>query len=470
MDNPRKTNRVLEENTLAILDSSGIRDHRDVHDDRLCFLEAVRSASLISGSSAVPTWKMYNAVFHILRDATSLEEAMTSFQLLIELEKCYPRLYLVDQQKSGSSLSRACELVVVKEAWSPFITGQESVHIEGEGTLRSTEELLDASGFSLLTQEIAQAASSLDCQLRLKLLKDMLLFQYLVEYLEGDFILRQTVYKETMNWVLLRESWLNMLLASRKINFRNFVRDCMLIIHGRFGHHAKGDLHDLQKVKTCLRKTVNDHDATSAIAMSELEKKTCSAVEKLLTVIMELDIHKKEADIQGCTSRADTVRIPLLEIIVDELSYDKDAISPFLQGFSEPKWKLEIVLQYFWKYCNKSSVRTRRSNDSPDDATFEAVLKYFSNAANTRSLVRRMSAEVTQLLLAHAFQAYLSLQHGLKLVENNGETSRDNPLLQISKDLISAFENIKKNDADMDILPFETEALFTAATILALGS
>ncbi|RRT49165.1 hypothetical protein B296_00046229 [Ensete ventricosum] len=45
-----------EENTMAILDSSGFKDSQDVHDDRLCFLEAVRSASLASEPSTAPSW------------------------------------------------------------------------------------------------------------------------------------------------------------------------------------------------------------------------------------------------------------------------------------------------------------------------------------------------------------------------------------------------------------------------------
>ncbi|KAJ6925954.1 hypothetical protein NC651_010407 [Populus alba x Populus x berolinensis] len=35
----------------------------------------------------------------------------------------------------------------------------------------------------------------------------MLLFQYLVNALEGDFVPRNRVYGETMNWTCLRESW-----------------------------------------------------------------------------------------------------------------------------------------------------------------------------------------------------------------------------------------------------------------------
>uniref|UniRef100_A0A6N2KEH3 Uncharacterized protein n=1 Tax=Salix viminalis TaxID=40686 RepID=A0A6N2KEH3_SALVM len=67
-------------------------------------------------------------------------------------------------------------------------------------------------------------------------------------------------------------------------------------------------------------------------------------------LIMDLDMSRKKADMQGSTTRADGVRTPLMEIILDEITYDTDMLSPFLKVFNEPKWKLEIILQYFSKY------------------------------------------------------------------------------------------------------------------------
>ncbi|XP_058112691.1 negative regulator of systemic acquired resistance SNI1-like [Magnolia sinica] len=40
---------------MAIIDSSGVRDARDVEEDRLSFLEAVRSSSIVSENGSVPT-------------------------------------------------------------------------------------------------------------------------------------------------------------------------------------------------------------------------------------------------------------------------------------------------------------------------------------------------------------------------------------------------------------------------------
>ena len=52
----------------------------------------------------------------------------------------------------------------------------------------------------------------------------------------------------------------------------------------------------------------------------------------------------------------------------------------------------------------QTSVRTRRSNGSTNDSTFGGVLKCFSNGNNTKSIVKKISTEVAQLLLAQAFQ------------------------------------------------------------------
>ncbi|XP_020089098.1 negative regulator of systemic acquired resistance SNI1 isoform X2 [Ananas comosus] len=432
MDDPRRRNGGFEENTMAILDSSGIGGSQDIHDDRISFLEAVRYASLVSESPSVPSWNMYDATFQILRDSRSLELAVASYQLLIELDKRYPRVYCTNSGGIG-------ELVFVKEAWSPFILGQEKSHGTGEGGSKSTDRLIDSLP-----------------------VEDMLLFQYLVSVLEADFIHRHTLYKESLNWVLFRESMLNTLLGSRKLNFKSLVRDFMSLLLNQCQHHVRNSLPDT--VGSCA---ISSHDSafSLAIAFPELERRTCSAVQKLLTLVMEIDVIKKEADLLGVTSRIDGFRIPILEIILDELTYNLNHVSSFLAVFSEPKWKLEIVLQYFSKYCMKSSVRTRRSNDTANDLTLESVMNFFSTPTATKNIAKKVTSEVALLLLAHAFQVCVSQQVDMNF---SGYASEKigGTVSQISSKFISAFHNLREVDEDLEITPFEKEALFTAATIL----
>jgi len=168
-------------------------------------------------------------------------------------------------------------------------------------------------------------------------MNDMLLFEYLVTDIERDFLPRHTLYKETLNWILLRESLLNKLVSSRRLAFKGFIKDCMSVICSR------GNLYDLKK----------DCGSTIKFGQCEIANKAHLSVQKLLILVMELDVIKIEAETLGYTSRADGMRTPALDIIVDELTYNKDLIRSFLHGFSDAKWKLEIILQYFWKYFPK---------------------------------------------------------------------------------------------------------------------
>ncbi|KAF8413798.1 hypothetical protein HHK36_001791 [Tetracentron sinense] len=492
MENSKRNNRGIEENTMAILDASGVKDAQDVDDDRLSFLEAVRASSIVPESGTAPTGKMLGAIFQILKDGKSLELTMASYQLLNALDKHFPRVYLSHSDKSKLSSTKQFELVV-KEAWSPFVLGSEGVYSGREAAVKHSSEPLDSFGFHLLIQDIAQVANGANFQVfDTKPLGDMLAFQYLVNVLEGDFLPRNTAYRETKNWALLRESMLNMILeaflllisggkgegfqtrynvqGSRRISYKSLIKDCVSIISNRCYLHAGFSLYDLKTPEESSAKTIHSCDAAVSIALVELGKGTCTAVQKLLVLIMELDMSKKQADMQGCTTRADGVRTPLVEIILDELTYNEDLLSPFFQAFSEPKWKLEMILQYFWKYITKPSVRTRRSNNSSEDATFGGVLKCFSNGTNTKSIIKKISTEVSQLLLAHAFQAYLSLQHSVEDIADSREDIGGSSVVQICESMISAFHNLRRMDEDVEIMPLAKEALFTAATILSTKS
>ncbi|KAF6155958.1 hypothetical protein GIB67_039289 [Kingdonia uniflora] len=406
-------NRGIEENTLAILDPSGVKDSRDVEDDRLTFLEAVRAASLVPENGIVPTSKMFSAIFCILKDATSLELIMESFQLLNELDK----------------------------VWSPFSLGIESSCSNKEVTYRNSGDPLDPYP-----------------------LADMLLFQFLVDILEGDFSPRNTVYKDTMNWDLLKESFLNLLLGSRRISFKGLMKECLAII--------SPDLEETERPS-------NDYCdfSLSSATLKEIEKRTYMAVNKLLTLIIELDMSKKQADMQGFTARAYGVRDEY--DVRNEIRgkrnlpwcvWDDLTLSALSIVFSDPKWKLEIVLQYFWKYLTKPSVRTRRCNSSSEDATFDDVLRSFSNDKSTKSLVKSISTEVAQVLLAHGLQAYLSLQHHVDGNTTSSEGVRGGSVVQICKNVISAFQSLGRIDKNMEMIPFGRQAVFTAATILSTKS
>ena len=81
--------RLPEENILAILNVIGVKEQDDIRDDRLSFLAAIRAVCITSKIAQVPTRKMYEAIFQILKENKSLELTMMSHELLLELKKVY---------------------------------------------------------------------------------------------------------------------------------------------------------------------------------------------------------------------------------------------------------------------------------------------------------------------------------------------------------------------------------------------
>ncbi|CAM0911128.1 unnamed protein product [Alopecurus aequalis] len=415
----------VEENAMAILDTFGIKDSRDLHEDQTAFFEAVRSACLAGDNPSPPSWRMHNAVFQILQEGSSLELTIASFHLLMELGKQYPRVYLTN---SGPRQA----LVIIKESWSPFLLGNNVACDEIGGNTSSTKHLFDSSR-----------------------VENMVLFQYLVNTLEADFVPRKIAYKESLDWVIIRESLLNALLASRKLVFKTFVKNCISLL----SQHQR-EVEDNISVESA-----SDSDSSLTFSLLEFEREAFLSAKKLFIMVINLDLIRKEADKLGLTSRADGSWNPILEVILDELPYNPINLSPFLLAFTEWKWKLEIILQYFSRYYVKPAVRTRRSDNSQEDLTVENVLSLFSTATSAKGIAKKMFPEVAQLLLAHAYQVCVSVQVDSGKADDATKMIGAS-LLEISCKFVSAFQNLRNCNAEIEISQFEKEALFTAATLI----
>ncbi|XP_019422776.1 PREDICTED: uncharacterized protein LOC109332290 isoform X2 [Lupinus angustifolius] len=466
MENPsssgsRRWNKAgigMEDNMLAMLDAF---DSQDAVDDWIAFLDAVRASSIAFEHAKRPTSKICGAVFHVLRMGKSLELIMASHKLLVDLEKHFPRVHLAGSDDSKPSSNSPSKLVVAEEAWSPIIICQDNVTAVSEAGDKECGRPLDPSSFQLLIEELAGVLPQ--TQFELSNLKNMLLFQYLVIALEGDFLPRNA----TMNWNMQKESLLNMLLGSRKTIYKGLVKDCMKVICQLSQFQNELNKYELQRSsESQLPKYC--HTALF-LALPEVVKNTCVSMEKLLVMIMGLDLSKKKADIEGHTTRADGTRTPVMDIILDELAYSEDTVPLFLKIFTEPRWKLEIVVQYLWKYITKPSVRTRKTSGSTYDSTFHGALRCFSNKTGTKSIIKKMGADVVQFLLAHGFQAQLSI-----LGEGNtyagDQEGRANALADLCQMFISAFDSLRSTNQHMEILPIGKEALFTAATVILMKS
>ncbi|KAH9611001.1 hypothetical protein KSS87_013232, partial [Heliosperma pusillum] len=186
-------------------------------------------------------------------------------------------------------------------------------------------------------------------QVALELLAEMILFEYLITILEADFLPRNQAFLANSRWIPLRESFLNKLLGSRMMNYKGLVKDCLDVISIPFTPMD----HDSEPLETISSKLTESSDLALDLSFPEVQKHACEAVRKLLVMMMELDSSRKKADTQNLTTRIDGQRFAVVDLILDELSYNKDMISPFLQAFDEPELKMEIVSQFLQKYTAK---------------------------------------------------------------------------------------------------------------------
>ncbi|KAL1327225.1 hypothetical protein AAHE18_13G285800 [Arachis hypogaea] len=453
----------MEDSMLAMLDAS---EAHDAFDDRfiihagIAFLDAVRASSIIQKHRKLPTGKIFRAIFRMLRTGKSLEVIMASYKLLLDLEKHFPRVYSTGNDNSKSSANSPSKLVVAEEAWSPLLVFQDNANSVGEESKKQPDQPLEPSSFHHLIEELAELSSETEFQAsNMKALQNMLLFQYLVVVLEGDFLPRNA----TMNWNMQRESMLNILLGSRKINYKSMMQDCLIVFCQL--SQLQNELSNHLEIQKSTESQLSKHFHTAlSFALHEVVKNTCVSMDKFFVMIMDLDISRKKADLEGHTTRADGLRKPLMDILLDQLAYSIDTVPVFLKTFSEPKWKLEIVVQYLWKYMTKPSARTRKSNGSSEDATFEVALKCFSNKTGTKSITKKIGPDVMQFLLAFGFQAQLSI-----LSEGNAEGGVS-ALADLCQMFISAFESLRSTNESMEIFSIGKEALFTAATIISMKS
>jgi hypothetical protein len=61
-------------------------------------------------------------------------------------------------------------------------------------------------------------------------------------------------------------------------------------------------------------------------------------------------------------------------------------------------------MMFLPSFSSQGAVRTRRSDNSQEDLKLENVLSFFLTATSAKAIVRKMSAEIAQLLLTHAYQ------------------------------------------------------------------
>ncbi|KAI4365155.1 hypothetical protein MLD38_021169 [Melastoma candidum] len=473
---PKRTRNVVgaqfEENTLAILDGheSGRQQSQYTHDDSIAFLEAVRNAAVVAKNAHPPTDKMLDAVFEILKTGMSMESMTLSYQLLCELETRFPRVSFSVGKAPHSSpaCGMECESEPLKGAWSPFSLSSDSITRERATFSDGSSASFDPIRFHALIQELAEMVNAANhSTLDLKSLRNLLVSHYLAKVLQEDFASPKDFPKEPKDWIAIRESLLNMILSSRKMNYKDFIKDCLSLVSG-MGQFLAGLGTDDGSLRSSTMNSSKDCCNIIVIPLLEVGENVSLAIQKLLIMMMELDSLRKYADMQGFTTRADAVRTPTADIMLDELIYNDDILSPFLQAFDQQQWKLSIILQYFAKYMLKPTVRTRKGSDSSNHYTFNGVLKSLSEPSSLKGITKKIGSNTIQLLLAHAFKSHLSLANNPDLHGVSADSTEDqkgSSLIEVCCKMISAFECLK-NTENLEIIPVGKEALFVASAIL----
>lgn len=463
-----------EENIMALLDVIGVKEQDDIRDDKLSFIAAIRAICITPEMAQVPTRKMYEAVFQILRENKSLELTITSYQLLLDLEKRFPPVTVAKMAGSSSDVIEA-QLVINSEVWSPFIASSGNDSAKMDGFSDGNYDPIDCSKVVSLVQDIATEVFHEDCKsqgvgpdsdvrskrLSHNIMAEIMLFQYLVRLLETDFICRCQVFKGNKGWPIIRDSFLNRLLGSQRTNLKNLVISSLHIMAATdkepFDNNDKG-----HRADGIFKKSLQDLDSASYLAEAEIRHTLCLSVQTLLTMMMELDTMKKEADKKGRTSRSDGSRTPVLEIVINELSYNKELIGPFLQALTEPKWKMDIILTYLLKYFSR--YMTKNVGSDIEATAIQDIFNFFSDVTNARNIVKKIGADSLQLLLLHGFQAYFSLRKGTDFMNSSGQ---DVLLKETCKSFIATFQNLKSVYRNFELVTVGRDALFTAATILS---
>ncbi|XVF25713.1 hypothetical protein REPUB_Repub13aG0237300 [Reevesia pubescens] len=132
----------------------------------------------------------------------------------------FPRVYISESSGNGSR-----ELVVINEAWLPFMVSSDDMSSEREATRKNSFRLFDPNGFHELIQGLSELANETISQR--------------LDTKQGLTDCRSIA--ESMNWKVLRECLLNMLLGSRRVNYKVLTKDCLSTICGLCQDHAGSD-------------------------------------------------------------------------------------------------------------------------------------------------------------------------------------------------------------------------------------
>eukprot|EP00249_Psilotum_nudum_P018121 c26646_g1_i1 orf=791-2134(-) len=426
---------AIEDNILALADTVGVKEPEDIEDDKMSFLEAVYALPAAPDAAGAPTRRIYEAIFAILEENLSVGLNLASYFLLVELDKHYPRVNVEELLKLSSSAA-AKGLAFENEA---FVT-----LLEGIANETDTKQWMQTDS--------GQGQQAKDGILHMgshQIVGLVLRFKYFTHEIEQDFKIRYDSFKVTQNMDCLTDSFLIQIFKGPRrkalvsLLLRLLARSCIYNDHkGQdYCFEEHGDMHSV-KVQT---------------AVMDLNK-ISSSVQSLLLMIMDFDVeYGKRLESSPKQTKQEGNRISIWDLISDIIGYEKFLLAPLLQVLENPVYKMRVIFNYFIRNAPQPIVKDLR--EKRDKATVEDFLNCFAQSNDARNIYRSIETDILQLLLAHAFNAFV-MQYAC-----SQHYAPDVTISGICKLLMSAFENIQTISGDFELHSAGRQALITAEVI-----
>eukprot|EP00249_Psilotum_nudum_P018122 c26646_g1_i2 orf=791-2233(-) len=459
---------AIEDNILALADTVGVKEPEDIEDDKMSFLEAVYALPAAPDAAGAPTRRIYEAIFAILEENLSVGLNLASYFLLVELDKHYPRVNVEELLKLSSSAA-AKGLAFENEIWSPFSGPFDKLDKSskiGIVARSSYSNKCDYEAFVTLLEGIAnetdtkqwmqtdsgQGQQAKDGILHMgshQIVGLVLRFKYFTHEIEQDFKIRYDSFKVTQNMDCLTDSFLIQIFKGPRrkalvsLLLRLLARSCIYNDHkGQdYCFEEHGDMHSV-KVQT---------------AVMDLNK-ISSSVQSLLLMIMDFDVeYGKRLESSPKQTKQEGNRISIWDLISDIIGYEKFLLAPLLQVLENPVYKMRVIFNYFIRNAPQPIVKDLR--EKRDKATVEDFLNCFAQSNDARNIYRSIETDILQLLLAHAFNAFV-MQYAC-----SQHYAPDVTISGICKLLMSAFENIQTISGDFELHSAGRQALITAEVI-----
>ncbi|CAK9880803.1 unnamed protein product [Sphagnum jensenii] len=489
----KKMEPTLVHNLLAIADTHGFKNRSHADDEQHIFLETIRAVSITPAVARVPPKEIYDAILNGIQESKSVELTVASFQLLHDLDLRHPQATL-RTVKGKSDKDLEYEFIVTKDIWSPFDhtfqvsqpTGAPKgapprVPTDLYALLECIEEQLGYDEWCKTPQmKIVNSRKEQDPYLRLL---QFLMLQWLASLLKSDAQIRAQAFQAnpSNNFHLVQNSLIRRLLQGPyRGNTKNLLKFLLHIIARTSDEQEweskteckeedMGDKVEDTNTGDKVEGDLLDNQSSDPLAATEIVIHTnpyirdcdfSNLAHTVLFMVMELDTYKALDDQIERRSNGRSGK-HFVDQLLSLLQYESHLLEPFLQVLENQQHKLKIIIEYFVTHAPKS-MREKLMTISTAQELFGCI----ASATNSANVCKTFGSYELQLLLAHAFQAFLEIDAVQRLEKGQTESSSSKSIGCVQKMLLEAFGNLRHLMKDSgELCPAAAQALFVAKAI-----